>query len=115
METEFKDISVREVLENALDGVEKQPDFLEMVTLPRERKEQVRRTHRALYRPYGVPRLPGDRLELPLDGKWLFIPDYEVQADPAAPSYDDVKRDCHHECAREFYLCRYRRTGYCLV
>ena len=90
VETEYRDVSVREAAENALDGVEKQPDFLELVTLPQERKEEVRRRGRALYRPYAVPRLPEDRLELPLDGKWLFIPDYEAQADPSAPAYDDA-------------------------
>lgn len=90
VETEYRDVSVREAAENALDGVEKQPDFLELVTLPQERKEEVRRRDRALYRPYAVPRLPEDRLELPLDGKWLFIPDYEAQADPSAPAYDDA-------------------------
>ncbi|MGN1027642.1 MAG: glycoside hydrolase family 2 protein [Faecousia sp.] len=96
VETEFKDVSVGEVAENALDGVEKQPDFLETVTLPQERKEEVRRKDRALYRPYAVPRLPEDRLELPLDRKWLFIPDYEVQSDPAEPAYDDSKAHTIH-------------------
>lgn len=89
VETEYKDVSIREAAENALDGAEKQPDFLDLVTLPQERKEEVRRRDRALYRPYAVPRLPEDRLQLSLEGKWLFIPDCEAKADPASPNYDD--------------------------
>lgn len=96
VETEYKDFSVREVGKDALDGVEKQPDFLDLVTLPQERKEEVRRKDRALYRPYGVPRLPEDRLLLSLEGNWLFIPDYEAQADPAALSYDDTMAHTIH-------------------
>ena len=43
IETEYKDLSVTAAAEDALDGVEKLPDFLDAVTMPEERKEEVRK------------------------------------------------------------------------
>ncbi len=93
IETEYKDLSVTAAAEDALDGVEKLPDFLDAVTMPEERKEEVRKRERALYRPYAVPMLPEGRLELSLEGRWLFIPDYEAKENPEDLSYDDT--DAH--------------------
>lgn len=86
---EYKDVSITEVAADALEKAEKQPDFLDLVTLPPELREMTRRRERAVYRPYGVPILPQTRQELSLDGKWLFIPDYEVKDDPSGILYDD--------------------------
>ncbi|HJD21569.1 MAG TPA: hypothetical protein H9915_07105 [Candidatus Gemmiger faecigallinarum] len=96
VETEYRDVSVQEAPADALDGVEALPGFLDAVTLPNERKEEARQRARALYRPYAVPMLPQDRLELSLEGDWLFIPDYEAAADPAARLYDDSRAHTIH-------------------
>lgn len=96
LETEYKDVSVLPAAPDALDGAVQQPGFLERVTLSPERREEKRRQDRALYRPYAVPRLPEGRLELSLEGRWLFIPAEEALADPAAPSYDDTAAHTIH-------------------
>ena len=90
VETQYKDVSVQPAAPDALEGAVQQPGFLDLVTLPPERREEQRRRDRALYRPFAVPRLPDDRLELSLEGRWLFIPDSEVRGDPSAPGYDDA-------------------------
>ncbi|MGI6265361.1 MAG: glycoside hydrolase family 2 protein, partial [Acutalibacteraceae bacterium] len=89
--TQFKDVCVCEVAETALDGVEKQPDYLASVTMTPDEREAARARARAAYRPYAVPAVTADRLELSLDGKWLFTPDYELKADPQAMGYDDSR------------------------
>lgn len=89
--TQFKDVCVTEVDASCLDGVAKQPDYLASVTLTPEEREQERTRQRAAYRPYAVPAVFSDRLELSLDGKWLFVPDYELGQDPQDPGYDDSR------------------------
>lgn len=89
VETQYRDVSVTKVQADALKNVEKQPEFLNSVMLSPQVKEAIRRQNRANYRPYAVPGLPETRLELSLDGNWLFIPDYEGGEDPEKISYDD--------------------------
>lgn len=89
--TQYKDVCVTEVAADYLDGVEKQPDYLASVTLTPEEREQMRVHQRAAYRPYAVPAIGEERLELSLDGKWLFTPDYELHADPQSAGYDDSR------------------------
>lgn len=89
--TQFKDICVTAVDANYLEGIAKQPDYLASVTLTPEEREQERVRQRAAYRPYAVPAVGEERLELSLDGKWLFTPDYEQTADPLAADYDDSR------------------------
>lgn len=87
--TQFKDVRVTEVPADYLAGVEKEPDYLASVSLQPEERERERGRERAAYRPFVVPALPEDRLELSLDGRWLFIPDYELKEEPLAADYDD--------------------------
>ncbi len=89
--TQFKDVCLTEVPADALDNAVQQPDYLDRVTLPDELRELARTQQRAAYRPLAVPILPQTRMELPLDGKWLFIPDYEQNGQAYASSYDDSK------------------------
>ncbi len=89
--TEYKDISIQEVSEDILNNVDKQPDYLDMVSLPKELWENTRFRQRAQYRPYAILALPKSRIELSLDGNWLFIPDYEVKENPIDLLYDDSK------------------------
>lgn len=87
--TQFKDVRVTPVAADYLADVEKEPDYLASVTLAPEEKERARSRERAAYRPFAVPGLPEERLELSLDGRWLFIPDYELKEEPLAVDYDD--------------------------
>lgn len=86
---QYRDVSLTEVAPNALEGVRAKESYLQDLAPTPEMKQIVRRQQRAQYRPYGIPRLPEDRMELSLDGKWLFIPEQEVAGDPMAPGYDD--------------------------
>ncbi len=89
--TEYKDVCVTETTPDALDNVTKYQSYLASVTLSNEEKEGVRAHNRAAYRPYAVPAIGAERLELSLDGCWLFTPDYELNADPQAMGYDDSR------------------------
>ncbi|MDD4849807.1 MAG: hypothetical protein PHO10_03805 [Gemmiger sp.] len=88
--TEFRNLQVEEVAPDALRDVVKAPDYLDTVTPTPAEKEQQRRRERAAYRPYVVPALPEERLELSLNGNWLFVPGYEATAQPQAKSFDDA-------------------------
>jgi hypothetical protein len=97
---EYKDISVDPCKGDMLDGATAVPDLIISVTPSKEEKESMRRRNRALYRPFPVPRLPDERLELSLEGDWLFIPEQEAGNDPAVQRYDDSKAHTMHvpEC-----------------
>jgi len=88
--TQFRNLSVAPVAFDALAGVEKAPDYLDIVTPSPAEKERQRQRERAAYRPYPVPALPDERLELSLDGNWLFVPSYEVSGEPQAMAFDDT-------------------------
>lgn len=88
--TEYKDVCVTEVAADALDSISKDANYLTSVTLSPEERAQMRVHQRAAYRPYAVPAIGAERLELSLDGKWLFTPDYEISGgDLSAMDYDD--------------------------
>lgn len=89
--TQYKDVRVTEAGSDTLDGVVKQPDYLTSVSLTPEEREQERTRRRAAYRPYAVPAVAEERLELSLDGNWLFTPDYELSGDPQNADYDDSR------------------------
>lgn len=87
--TEFKDIEVTRIDKHYLDSVHPLPAYLESVTLSDSEKQKQRFRERAAYRSYAIPSASMGRTTLSLDGKWLFIPDYEVTAEPTALCYDD--------------------------
>jgi len=87
--TQFKNVNVTEVDKNYLEGVKAMPDYLETVSLTGEDREKARLRDRGTYRPFVIPAVSDERLEVSLDGKWLFIPDYEIADKPLALDYDD--------------------------
>lgn len=87
--TQFKNVNVSEVDANYLAGVRTGREYQETVSLTDEDREKTRLRERSAYRPFVVPAVPDERLELSLDGKWLFIPDYEITETPFALDYDD--------------------------
>lgn len=86
---QFRDIRVTSVDDHYLDKVTCVPGYLESVSPSPQEKEGMRQRQRSAYRPFAVPALPDERLELSLDGEWLFIPDYEASGEALAPDYDD--------------------------
>jgi len=56
-------------------------------------REARRAQERAAYQPLAINKIGPDRKEIPLDGKWLFLPDQELNAgtQPLSPDYDDDK------------------------
>ena len=89
IETEYRDVTLTPVKPDALDGVAAWPGYLETMTLSPEEKARKRRRDRAMYRPFTVARLSGERMEMNLAGSWLFIPEDEVKDDPAQLLCDD--------------------------
>lgn len=87
--TQFRNVCVKEMEADCLNNVETKEDYITSVTLSTEEKNRKRIKDRGMYRPYVVSRLPQDRLELTLNGNWLFIPDYEVTEEPTDLLYDD--------------------------
>lgn len=87
--TQFRDVTVRAAAANALDGVQRAPEYLAFATLSPEEREAARRRARAAYRPFAVPAVPREHTELSLDGNWLFTPDYELTGDPLSADFDD--------------------------
>lgn len=87
--TLYRDVQVTEVESDCLKGVVSQPVYLNSVAPTPDERAKARARERAAYRPYVVPALPEERMELSLDGKWLFIPDYELSKAPELPDYND--------------------------
>lgn len=90
LSTQYKDIRVTQVDDHYLDGIICAPNYLACVTPSPEEKEKMRSRERAAYRPFAVPSLSKDRMELSLNGKWLFIPDYETKGEPLSADCDDT-------------------------
>lgn len=86
IETEYADLKVEPLPENALDGVSDE-EYARRRT-PSEREAQ-RIRERAEYRPVPVV-LTGPRTEVSLDGNWLFMPDYQEDGITlASPDFPD--------------------------
>ena len=83
---EFSDVSIKEV--PATDTL-----TTEVWQPPSVDHEAKRVRERAAYQPLKVDQLSADRTEISLNGKWLFAPDQELDADakPQASEYDDNK------------------------
>lgn len=85
IDTEFDDLSITELPENAFDGV---ANTVYEVKVSAQEKEAKRKELRATYRPVKIDKVNNTRTEIALNGNWLFLPDYEVadkekEADPA--------------------------------
>lgn len=86
LSTEFDHIEINSVSRDVLTNVDKKSvDLVQLASLKELKKED----HRQKYQPFTFPKLLADRMEISLDGDWLFLPDYQVDEDPIAISYDD--------------------------
>ena len=101
IETEFDDLCVTPLADDALAGV---PVTEYREALTPQQKEQKRRDERAQYRPVEVRELTGSRTEIPLDGNWLFMPEYQLadEAVAVAPATDDA--DWHVMNVPDFWM-----------
>lgn len=74
IDTEFDDLTVTPLAENALKGVRVEEYRMALTT---QEKEKKRSEERAQYTSVKLDKLTADRTELSLDGNWLFMPDYQ--------------------------------------
>lgn len=75
IETEFDDLKITPLAENALNDVSNKEMFL---GLSASEKEAKRKKERAGYAAKKLKVLDGMRTELSLDGDWLFMPTYQM-------------------------------------
>lgn len=92
IETEFDDLVVTPLADDALAGV-KDIEYKKQLT-PQQREEK-RRAERAAYTPARLETLTGNRTELPLDGTWLFMPEYQQEDKAVAISPQSDDQDWH--------------------
>jgi beta-galactosidase len=85
MNTEFDWVEIKPLTDDVLDGL-RQP---EKPTESFSDKQEKRIRQRADYKPFYIPDIHDGRVEFKLDGKWLFIPDYEAAGEPFEADYDD--------------------------
>jgi hypothetical protein len=91
IETEFDDLSIRSLPDNYLTA--EANEYAVRVT-PQE-KEAARKAARANYRPVVVDQLADARTIVPLDGNWLFLPDYQLDQAAAAIAPTSPDADWH--------------------
>lgn len=92
IETEFDDLVITPLEANALDKVEKNEYRDTMSSLE---KEQKRQQERAAYTPVKVLSLEEGRMDVSLDGNWLFMPEYQQSDKEKAISLDADDRNWH--------------------
>ena len=92
IETEFDDLTVTPMADNALNDV-KVAEYQQKAT-PAE-KEEKRRQERAAYTPIKVEALTGSRTDITLNGNWLFMPDYQLANKNKAISTETNDQDWH--------------------
>ncbi|MDR0413476.1 MAG: glycoside hydrolase family 2, partial [Dysgonamonadaceae bacterium] len=97
--TEFDNLVIEPIDEKALNDV---PVQIYKKNIPVREKESKRRVERASYQPVVVDRLNTCRTEISLDGRWLFLPGYEVKGTrPEQPETAD--RDWHTMNVPDFW------------
>ncbi len=92
METEFDDLVITPLADNALAGV-KDTEYKQQLTP--QQKEEKRCRERSAYTPIRLTTLTGSRTELPLDGNWLFMPEYQQDDKTVAISPQTDDQDWH--------------------
>lgn len=74
IDTEYDDVKVEQLADNAFDNVSAE-EYNKLLTT--QDKEAKRLKERAAYQPISLGSVNGDRTEVSLDGNWLFMPDYQ--------------------------------------
>lgn len=92
LETEFDDLSVRQLSADAFNNI-KNTEWQQR--LSKKQKEEKRLKERAGYSPICLHALTGSRTDLSLDGNWLFMPEYQLGDKNVAVSPDSNDQDWH--------------------
>ncbi|MDE5749619.1 MAG: glycoside hydrolase family 2, partial [Duncaniella sp.] len=92
IDTEFDDLRVTPLADNALDGVKADELFLGLTPAQKEAK---RVSERAAYRPKRLEKTEGARTEFSLDGDWLFMPSYQLSDAAVATDAGHDDADWH--------------------
>lgn len=92
IDTEFDDLTVTPLAEDALKGVRVEEYRMALTT---QEKEKKRSEERAQYTSVKLDKLTADRTELSLDGNWLFMPDYQLNDKTKAISIQTNDNDWH--------------------
>ncbi len=92
IETEFDDLVVTPLSEDALKNV-KVAEYREVLTP--QQKETKRQLERANYASVKVNALKEGRTDISLDGNWLFMPGYELDDDEKAVSTTTDDKNWH--------------------
>jgi hypothetical protein len=90
--TEFKNLSIESLSNDYLNNV----DTVEYsIVTTKDEKEKQREVERKDYKPVKVDNLQGSRTEVSLDGKWLFMPEYELPDEAKAVSLSENDNNWH--------------------
>lgn len=92
IETEFDDLVVTPLEEDALNNV-KVTEYRKRIT-PQE-KESRRQLERASYVPVKLDKLEEGRTDISLDGNWLFMPGYQLDDKKSAASMTTDDKNWH--------------------
>ena len=92
IETEYDDLVVTTLPENALTGI-KDTECNRQLTP--DQKEAKRHRERSAYAPVRLVALTGSRTEISLDGNWLFMPEYQLDDKAVATSPQTDDQDWH--------------------
>ena len=90
--TEYDDVKVEKLADNAFDGVSDE-EFNKQLTAAE--KEDKRQKERAAYQEISVNAINADRTEISLDGNWLFKPDYEDKEGVKSAQASTDDKDWH--------------------
>ncbi len=92
IETEFDNLVIAPMSENALDNV-KREEYTKTIT-PQE-KESKRQAERSQYKATVISKLSGSRTDISLDGNWLFMPEYQLDDKSKAVSATTNDQNWH--------------------
>jgi hypothetical protein len=91
--TEFKNLSIESLPGDYLNKVDIVAYLI--ATTKQEEKEKQRFVERKAYKSIKVDNLQGSRTEVSLDGKWLFMPGYELPDESKAVSLSENDNNWH--------------------
>ncbi len=100
LETEFDDLTIEPLAENALKDV---PVKIYRTAISKKEKEKKRVEERKAYQPVVISKLDANRTNISLDGNWLFMPTYELEETEKAVSLSTDDQNWHIMKVPEFW------------
>lgn len=90
IKTAYRNLQIKSIDPHSLDN-ESNKEY----SLPEKDKEKERKKERSLYSEIRVVSLNANRNEIPLNGNWLFCPDYEIKKNSDAVSPESSDQSWH--------------------